>query len=67
MKKLISVRLDENILEYLDSVCSDWNKESLYLETPSRKYYRSDIGYLSRADVIEMALEYYFENCCEKK
>ncbi len=66
MKKLISVRLDESVLKTLDSLCSDWNKESLYLKTSSRKYYRADMGHLSRADVIEMALEYYFDNCCEK-
>ncbi len=62
-KKIISVRLDEEVLSKLDSICKDWNKNSMYLETEVRRYYRADYGYLSRADVIEMALEYYFKNC----
>lgn len=62
MKKLISVRLDDILLEKIDKICSDWNKEALYRQTLLRKYYRADKGYLSRSNVIEVALEYYFED-----
>lgn len=64
-KQLISIRLDKNLLDSVDSICEDWNKHSCYLKTKTRNYYRADEGHLSRAKVIEWALEYYIHNCCE--
>lgn len=60
-KKLISIRIDEDILSKLDFYRETYN---LVQDKYYGCYYR---GYLSRADVIESACQYYFIHCLDKK
>lgn len=60
-KKLISVRIDEDLLKEIDDYRNNINSDSLY-KTGSRNYYYSVTGFISRADVIERALIEYFKN-----
>lgn len=59
-KKLISVRLEEELIEKMDICREDDNYKSVYY-TRSRRYYSPLYGYISRADIIEDALREYFE------
>lgn len=61
-KKLISVRLSEDLVEKIDAYRQVPNANALW-RTKSRNYYSSTYGgYCSRCDVIEAALKYFFEN-----
>ena len=61
-KKLISIRIDENLVKEMDSRCRNHNRRSNFLTTSVRNYYAAYLGgYLSRADVVESALKLLFE------
>ena len=60
-KKIISIRLSEDLLEKMDSLRKQTNNCHLYM-TKQRNYYDRFVGYVSRADVIELALEEYLKN-----
>ena len=60
MKKLISLRIDERLLNQIDEECAAHNKESKYTFLDGSSYYFG--GHKSRADVIENALKEYFQS-----
>lgn len=60
MKKLVSVRLKVGLLNRIDHICDIYNSTHVW-KTPSRNYYYSLYGYMSRADIIELALEEFFK------
>lgn len=60
-KKLISVRIDEELLKEIDEFRKPMNENYIYKAT-ARNYYCRFYGYISKADVIEHALREYLKN-----
>jgi len=58
-KTKISIRLSNKLLEKVDALCQEKNKESKRVWYDGTYSYLRD-GYTSRADVIEKALKQFF-------
>ena len=59
MKQLISLRINERLLNQIDEECAAHNEKSKYTFSDGTHVYFN--GRKSRADVIEEALKEYFE------